>query len=292
MTAAQTDFRPDWLDQDQFPFTVRAVALPSGRLTYIDEGDGPTLLFVHAGMWSFIFRDVISRLRDGFRCITMDFPGYGLNSDTDREFEIRQMAQLLGEFVEEMDLRDVTVVAHDLGGIVSLAAAATDPGRVAGLVLTNTFAWTPDSPGLRAMFRVMSSGAATGIDAMTNLIPRVTSTSGGVGRHLDRAGREAFLAPFRDRQVRRRFHASMRSAFHDPEFTDGVAEAVSSKLRHLPTLTIFGERNDPFGFQDRHAATFPDHEGIIIEKGNHFPMMDDPDLFASTLRSWHERKVA
>ena len=69
--------RPDWLPTEEFPFDVKAADLPLGTLTYIDEGEGPTLLFVHAGMWSFIFRDVIAELREDFRCIAMDFPGYG-----------------------------------------------------------------------------------------------------------------------------------------------------------------------------------------------------------------------
>jgi pimeloyl-ACP methyl ester carboxylesterase len=36
--------------------------------------------------------------------------------------------------------------------------------------------------------------------------------------------------------------------------------------------------------------TFDDHEGLVIAKGNHFPTMDDPDLFADTLRDWSSRK--
>jgi len=51
-------------------------------------------------------------------------------------------------------------------------------------------------------------------------------------------------------------------------------------------LPIFGEKNDPFGFQRRHEATFADHRGLVIAEGNHFPMLGDPDLFANTLRAW------
>ncbi len=57
-------------------------------------------------------------------------------------------------------------------------------------------------------------------------------------------------------------------------------------------LTIFGQHNDPWGFQDRHAATFPNHEGIVVPKGYHFPMTVDPDLFADTIRDWWQRRVA
>jgi pimeloyl-ACP methyl ester carboxylesterase len=45
-------------------------------------------------------------------------------------------------------------------------------------------------------------------------------------------------------------------------------------------------------FQDRHAATFPNHEGIVVPKGYHFPMTVDPDLYAETIRDWWHRRVA
>ncbi len=67
--------RPSWLPQEEFPFESRFLELGGRRIHYVDEGTGPTLLFVHAGpAWSFIFRDVIVRLRDQHRCIALDFP--------------------------------------------------------------------------------------------------------------------------------------------------------------------------------------------------------------------------
>ena len=75
---ATTVTRPEWLPHSEYPFHLRSLKLGDNTVTYIDEGEGPALLFVHTGMWSFIFRDVITRLRDDFRCITLDFPGYGL----------------------------------------------------------------------------------------------------------------------------------------------------------------------------------------------------------------------
>jgi haloalkane dehalogenase len=52
-----------------------------GQLIHdVDEGSGPTLLLVHAGpAWSFVYRDVILRLRERFRCVALDLPGSGLS---------------------------------------------------------------------------------------------------------------------------------------------------------------------------------------------------------------------
>ena len=122
--------RPDWLGTDHYPFDLSSISLGDGPITYVDVGSGPVLLFVHAGMWSFVFRDAIERLRSDFRCITLDFPGYGLSPIGERELEVRDLARVLSEFVEQLDLRNVTLVAHDLGGPVGLAAAAHAPGSI------------------------------------------------------------------------------------------------------------------------------------------------------------------
>ena len=75
--------RPDWLSRDVWPFTVNTllVAGPDGphRVAYTDVGSGPTLLFSHAGQWSFVWRDVIVDLADDFRCIAYDSLGSGLS---------------------------------------------------------------------------------------------------------------------------------------------------------------------------------------------------------------------
>lgn len=78
----------------------------------------------------------------------------------------------------------------------------------------------------------------------------------------------------------------------DPPRSGAITKALEAGLAELPALSIFGERNDPFGFQARIADTFPHHEGHVIPDGNHFPMCDDPELFAATVREWWAREIA
>ncbi len=292
MTITRTVERPKWLPTPEFPFRLHSLDLPSGNVSYIDEGTGPTLLFVHAGLWSFIWRDTIVRLQKDFRTIAIDFPGFGLAAASDTDLTISELGTVLAEFVAELDLSEVTLVAHDLGGPVALGAAAIDPDRYKALVLTNTFAWEPDKWSLRAMLRTMGSRPVTWLDAATNFMARMSTNRFGVGRHLSRAGKKAFRGPFRDRRRRRRLHVLMRSALNSAEHFNRIEEATATTLNDRPVLTIFGQHNDPWKFQDRHAATFPDHEGIVIPKGYHFPMTVDPDLFADTIRDWWDEVVS
>ena len=279
--------RPDWLPATEYPFQLRSLQLGDDTVTYVDEGEGPTLLLIHTGMWSFIFRDVILRLRNNFRCVTLDFPGYGLSPESPRgDLGLEAQSELLGRLAVALDLTDITLVLHDLGGLVGVSFAAEHPARVRAMVMANTFVWRPEGKALVRMLRIVSSRPMTAIDWATGLIPRLSATRAGVGRHLSRAGRTAFRGPFRDRRRISRFHSIMRDALGAEPLYRRIEVATATTLRDLPVLTIFGEKNDPFGFQERHHATFPNHEGITVERGNHFPMMDDPDLFAATLRTW------
>jgi haloalkane dehalogenase len=47
---------------------------------YLDEGAGPPLILLHGNpTWSFLYRDVIAGLRDRYRCVAIDYPGFGLS---------------------------------------------------------------------------------------------------------------------------------------------------------------------------------------------------------------------
>jgi hypothetical protein len=72
--------RPAWVSESLFPFASRFVRIQDAQLHYVDEGAGPSLLFLHGSpMWSFMFRDTIGALRARFRCIAVDMPCLGLS---------------------------------------------------------------------------------------------------------------------------------------------------------------------------------------------------------------------
>jgi pimeloyl-ACP methyl ester carboxylesterase len=71
------DFTPD---PALYPFTSRWFDSSHGRLHYVDEGNGPAIMFWHGNpTWSFLYRDIIIGLRDRFRCIAPDYLGFGLS---------------------------------------------------------------------------------------------------------------------------------------------------------------------------------------------------------------------
>jgi haloalkane dehalogenase len=289
--------RPAWLPHHQFPFTSRYLDLAGQPVHYIDEGSGPTLLFVHAGpAWSFIFREVIVELRSEFRCLTLDLPGSGLSPARPGERPtMAGAARLLEQFVETLDLDGLTLVVHDVGGPIALAASARHGPRIAALAVTEAFAWplAQENPRIARALRAAGSHPVGWLNTATNLLARVTAGRHGAGRHLDAAGRAAFLGPYRSRGVRRRATALLADAARDQTFLQSVDAALRTTLADRPVLLVFGARSPTVkaGFPQSWTARFPAASLFILEGGHHFPTMDDPRTVADVIAAWWDSAV-
>ncbi|HLJ10091.1 MAG TPA: alpha/beta fold hydrolase [Planctomycetaceae bacterium] len=283
--------RPEWLSQSAWPFESAVLRVGECDVAVTDVGRGPVLLFVHTGLWSFVWRDLLARLSQEFRCVSFDAPGTGLSTRLPTsKISLETAAGAVAAVIRALDLSTFTLVAHDLRGLAGLAGASEMPERVHGLAAINTFAWPPWGAVFRAALGFFGSAPVRELDAITGLVPRITATGFGIGRHLDREARRAFLAAV-DPAARRAFHAYLRDARRCHELYERIARALDGPFQGLPVLTVFGERNDSFGFQARWKAMFPRVEQFVIPRGNHFPMCDDPEFVAATIRSWHHERV-
>jgi haloalkane dehalogenase len=279
--------RPGWLPSSAWPWDTYALNRPAGRVAVTDTGRGPTLLFVHVGSWSFVWRDVVLRLQNDFRCVTIDAPGSGL-SDPVPAPTLAQAGDAVTAAIDALQLRDLTLAAHDLGGPAGFLAAARRPDRIAALAAVNCFAWPPTGPAFNGMLALMGSGPVREMDVATNVLARITSTSFGVGRRLSREDRAVFRAGV-GAPARRAWHAYFRDARRAGGLYAEVDAALRGSLADRPLLTVFGQFNDPLRFQPRWKALFPNAEQLKVRRGNHFPMCDDPDFVAAALRAFAGR---
>jgi haloalkane dehalogenase len=123
-----------------YDFAPRYVEVAGLRMHYLDTGEGPTVLLLHGEpTWSFLYRKVIAQL-GGFRCVAPDFFGFG-RSDKPTDigwYSYDRHAESLAAFVDELDLRELTVVVQDWGGPLGFRLCVERPERVARLVVLNT----------------------------------------------------------------------------------------------------------------------------------------------------------
>ena len=295
---AVIDGRPDWLPEQEFPFESRFLNIDGHRVHYVDEGAGPILLFVHAGpAWSFVYRDLIALLQDEFRCVALDFPGSGLSEAAEGYRPgLEGASAVLERFLLQLDLRDVTLVAHDVGAPIALGVAARHPDRFGAAAVTEGFGWSlrDENPGVARMLRFVGGPPFRALNRMTNLLARGMSTSFGAGRNLSREGKQAFRGPFRRREARDNSVRMLRDAATADAYLRGVDHALRTTLSHLPLLLVFGGKSPTVkaGFPEQWKARFPAARLIVLAGAHHFPQMDEPVAVAQAIKTWHGDAVA
>ncbi|NKQ53470.1 haloalkane dehalogenase [Amycolatopsis sp. K13G38] len=115
------------------------------RVAYVEAGppDGPPVLLLHGEpSWSFLYRKVLPVLADaGLRAIAPDLVGFGRSDKpvdaTDHSYA-RHVEWMRAFAFDALDLRDITLVGQDWGGLIGLRLVAEHPGRFARVVAANT----------------------------------------------------------------------------------------------------------------------------------------------------------
>jgi len=124
------------------------VADPDGgtlRMAYVDAGpaDGPVALLLHGEpSWSFLYRHVVRVLTENeIRCVAPDMVGFGRSDKPlqQADYSYAQLVEWTRELVFDLlDLREVTLVGQDWGGLIGLRLVAEQPERFARVVAANT----------------------------------------------------------------------------------------------------------------------------------------------------------
>ncbi|MGW0734080.1 alpha/beta fold hydrolase [Streptomyces sp. NPDC002851] len=143
------------------------VQLSAGTVEYEDTGgDKPVLVLVHGvAMDGTLWRDVVARLREDFRCVVPTLPlgGHRRPMDPDADLTVPGVARLLAEFLDRLDLRDVTLAMNDWGGPQALVALGLDQ-RIGRLVITSCEAFDNYPPGLPGKNLLMSARMPGGLN--------------------------------------------------------------------------------------------------------------------------------
>ena len=285
--------RPRWVDRTEYPFDDFVLEIDGTQIHYIDTGAGRTLLFVHGNpVWSFEYRAVIKALAPYFRCIAVDLPGFGL-SVAAPGFSYLPSAQsgLLAQLIEGLDLRDYSVVVQDWGGPIGLSAALAAPGRLAGVVISNTWAWPVNGdPGFEKFSSLM--GGPIGrlgskyLNTFVNVILPVSHKRRKLS-HLEKVHyRKALPAGRRDptwilpKQI---------IASHD--FLADL-EVRLPELSALPALIVWGDKDDAFQAPElaRWQQLLPTATTVVLSGVGHFAPSEAPSEFSNAIREWGDVK--
>ncbi|MDJ0570642.1 MAG: haloalkane dehalogenase [Pleurocapsa sp. MO_192.B19] len=114
-----------------FPYRSNFVELSNGlNMHFLDEGEGDPILLLHGNPTSsFLWRNIIPELSERGRVIVPDLINFG-KSDKTEPLDIVEHSELIGEFITELGLEDITYVLQDWGGPIGLIDAAKNPDNV------------------------------------------------------------------------------------------------------------------------------------------------------------------
>ncbi|WKN41554.1 alpha/beta fold hydrolase [Tunicatimonas pelagia] len=191
---------PNWLDTELYPFKSHHLSLSSGQMHYVDEGQGEIILFVHGTpTWSFLYRNFITKFAKDYRCIAVDHLGFGL-SDKPENFAYRPQdhAENLSEFIQKLDLQNITLVVHDFGGPIGLGAALDQPKRIKQVVLFNTWLWeTASNPAVKKIDKITRSWLGKFLYLHLNFSPKVLLKKGFADKKkLSKRVHQQYTRPF------------------------------------------------------------------------------------------------
>ncbi|MCP2044999.1 alpha/beta fold hydrolase [Pontibacter sp. HSC-36F09] len=264
---------PNWLDRILYPFTHHTVQLQTGQMHYVDEGQGEPIVFVHGTpTWSFVWRQQIKALSRTHRCIAPDHLGFGLSDKpVDFSYTPEAHAQNLEQLIDQLQLKDITLVVHDFGGPIGLNYALRHPENVKRLVILNTWMWSLENEKQMMKISGFLNGSVgqflylnLGFSARM-LLPKGYHQK----RHLSKDVHHHYLKPLNNSRNRiGTWHFAVALKEAGPWFASLWKQR--EKLRAIPKLILWGEKDNllPLHLLDKWQQAFPEAEVKRLEAGH------------------------
>jgi haloalkane dehalogenase len=273
-----------------YDFAPRYQQLNGLRVHYIDEGPpaADLVLLLHGEpSWCYLYRKMIPILSAaGHRSVAPDFIGFGRSDKLVRreDYSYQLHVDILARFLDALDLRNITLVCQDWGGLIGLRVLAEHPERFARVVAANTALPTGDHPPSEAFVRWRNYSQVVPDLHVGGVI------KGGCRTKLAPEVIAAYNAPFPDE----RFKAGARVfPMLVPTSPDDPASAANRKVWEVlrgwekPFLTAFSDE-DPVtrGYDRIFQDVIPGAKGqphVTIQGAGHFLQVDKGEELADVV---------
>ncbi|MBE0392858.1 haloalkane dehalogenase [Flavobacterium sp. 7E] len=281
--------RPFIVDKTEYPFQSNWFERDGVSMHYIEEGEGIPIVLTHGNPdWSFLNRNIIKELSGEARVIAYDLPGFGF-SDTPANygFTPQEHAQWISALLfEHLKLDKFIIVVQDWGGPTGLSVATSNPDKVLGVVISNTWAWKAEGKMVEfSMYMRTPEMQAKIIDenffATTLMQGSINSKSSS-----NKAITDAYSMAFPTKESRKGtavFPAEITLAADWLEELEGKL----STLQEKPVELIFGLKDDVVAskeIQDKWRSIFHTAPVQLLPEAGHFTQEDSPESFVFSLR--------
>lgn len=288
-----------FVDLPDLPFSPHFVKIQDEdlgqlRIHYLDEGpgDGPVVLCLHGEpTWSFLYRKMIPLFAGaGFRTVAPDLVGFG-RSDKPSErgdYSYARHVKWMKKFIEALDLKEITLLGQDWGGLIGLRLLAEEEGRFAAFSLSNTALPTGDqkmSEAFERWRRYSQEVEEFDTGHIVNLF--------GHG-DLSDAEIDAYRAPFPSEEYKagaRQFPMLVPARPDDPASDANRSAWLKLSQCDKPALMCFSDRDPVTAGADRpFFKLVPGTRGQphITLRGRHFIQEEDGERWARAVIGWRK----
>jgi haloalkane dehalogenase len=281
--------RPPWVPQALYPFESHFAVLNGTSLHYVDEGDGPPLLLLHGNpTWSFLYRELIKGLRDRYRCIAPDHPGFGFSRAAGGYgYTPAEHAQVLEQFVLQLGLGGVTMMVQDWGGPIGFAVATRHPERFEAFVIGNTWAWPKSDFGTQLFSRVLGGPLGRYLILKRNFFVERIIPGGVRRRKLSSEVMDAYRGPFPTPDSRVPAHVFPGEILRSRPLLAQIERGLPA-LRDRSALITWPTKDVAFREAERKRwqEVFPNHKTVLLEGAGHYMQEDAPEEIVAAIRAW------
>lgn len=290
---------PAW--RAEYPFASNYFSLGKYRLHYVDEGPespaGGPVLFCHGNpTWSFYYRNLISAVSENRRAIAIDNIGCGLSDKpADYDYCLQNHIDNACRLIDDLDLQNVTLVAHDWGGAIGMGALQARSDRFKRIVLFNTAAFPPPYCPLRirvCRWPVVGKIGLQGFNLFAkSAVTMATERKGGLTKTIA-AG---LLAPYNSWGNRVATYGFVKDIpMSRGHKTWPVLDRMESRLKEFskwPIMLAWGMKDWCFRPEclERFESHWPDAEVHRFEDAGHYVVEDAQEQVVEKLTVFLDR---
>ena len=268
------------------------IDLSAGTLDYLDTGGGgPTLVLLHGLLMdSSLWDGPIADLSTDHRCIAPTLPLGAHRHPMSGDLSLPAIARLVEEFLDRLDLHDVTLVGNDTGGALVQLVLAGKPERVVRAVLVSCEAFDNVPPGLTGKVLVLSGRLSPRLfgafmqQLRLRAVRRLPIAFGWLTKRGD-ATTARWIRPVLTSQQIRRDTVRMLRAIDDGAVAEATAALPSF---HRPALVVWAaeDRVMPPEHGRRLAELLPDARLVEVADSYTLVPLDQPAALAGAVRDF------
>ena len=286
------------------PFKKKFVEVNGSQMAYVDEGNGPVVLFLHGNPTSsYLWRNIIPFVTDTHRAIAPDLIGMGDSDKPDIDYTFTDHAEYLDVFIEALGLQDITLVIHDWGSVLGMryarlnesnvnAVAFMEAGIPPALPATSLEAMGEPSAQLFGMLRSPAGEEAV---LQGNFFVEEVLGKMAVATPLSQEVLDNYRAPFPTPESRKPTLVWPRQVpiAGEPADTAEVITANGDWLysTDMPKLMLHVAPGAlmPPPVVEYVKANASNLEDVFLGPGVHFVQEDHPEAIGRALRDWVDR---